>query len=186
MSAYSEDLRRRIVSSVEGEMPKAEAARTFSVSLSSLKRSLQKARRGGSLAPKKRSGAAPKLDKKAMKLLEEDLEERPFATLRERRDYVGVTTGLWMSRSTECRAITRLGRTRKKGASSHPTRRVSKGGLAGDGGRGTQWSPRGSSSWTSALRTPRSLRSTATLARASGCAFRCRGGGARTRRSWRA
>jgi transposase len=95
MSAYSEDLRRRIVSS--------------------LKRSLQKAHRGGSLASKKRPGAAPKLDKKAMKLLEEDLEQRPFATLRERRDYVGVTTGLWMSRSTECRAITRLGRTRKKG-----------------------------------------------------------------------
>ena len=29
MSAYSEDLRRRIVSSVEGGMPKAQAARTY-------------------------------------------------------------------------------------------------------------------------------------------------------------
>src|SRR5688572_11769585 len=36
MSGYSEDLRRRIVSSVEGGMSKAQAARTFSVSLSSV------------------------------------------------------------------------------------------------------------------------------------------------------
>src|SRR5215203_3585752 len=36
MSAYSVDLRRRIVSSVEAGLPKAQAARTFSVSLSSV------------------------------------------------------------------------------------------------------------------------------------------------------
>jgi transposase len=115
MSAYSEDLRRRIVSAVEGGMPKARAARTFSVSLSSVKRYVQRAQRGESLAPKKRPGAAPKLDEKARKLLEEDLRERPFATLKERRDYVGVTTGLWVSRSTVCRAIARTAQTRKKG-----------------------------------------------------------------------
>jgi transposase len=115
MSAYSEDLRRRIVSSVEGGMPKARAARTFPVSLSSVKRYVKKAERGESLAPRKSPGSAPKLDEKARKLLEENLEERPFATLRERRDYIGVTTGLWVSRSTVCRAIARLGSARKKG-----------------------------------------------------------------------
>lgn len=45
MSGYSEDLRRRIVSSVEGGMPKVQAARTFSVSLSSVKRYVNKAQR---------------------------------------------------------------------------------------------------------------------------------------------
>jgi transposase len=35
MSGYSEDLRGRIVSAVESGMSKAQAARTFSVSLSS-------------------------------------------------------------------------------------------------------------------------------------------------------
>jgi transposase len=115
MSAYSEDLRWRIVSSVEGIMSKAQAARTFSVSLSSVKRYVEKAKRGGSLAPKKRPGSAPKLDEKAMKLLEEDLRERPFATLRERRDYVEAITGVSVSRSTMCRAIARIGPTRKKG-----------------------------------------------------------------------
>ena len=115
MSAYSEDLRRRIVSAVEDGMSKAQAARAFSVSLSSVKRYANKAERGESLAPKKRPGSAPKLDEKAMKLLREDLSQRPFATLEERRDYIEVLTGLSVSRSTVCRAIARLGSTRKKG-----------------------------------------------------------------------
>ena len=115
MSAYSEELRRRIVSSVEGGMPKAQAARIFSVSLSSVKRYVQKAQKGQSLATKKRPGSAPKLDQKAMKLLREDLQERPFATLEERCEYVGFTTGLSVSRSTMCRAIARVAHSRKKG-----------------------------------------------------------------------
>ena len=115
MSAYSEDLRRRIVSSVEAGMSKAQAARTFSVSLSSVKRYVRRAEGWGSLAPKDKTGAAPKLDGKAMKLLEEDLKERPFATLKERCEYVGFTTGIWVSRSTMCRAIARIGHSRKKG-----------------------------------------------------------------------
>jgi transposase len=115
ISAYSEDLRRRIVSSVEGGMSKAQAARTFSVSLSSVKRYANKAERGRSLAPKKRPGSPPKLDEKAIKLLREDLAERPFVTLREHCEYVGFTTGLWVSRSTMCRAIARIAHSRKKG-----------------------------------------------------------------------
>src|SRR5215216_2697435 len=115
MSDYSEELRRRIVSSVEAEMPKAQPARTLSVSLSSVERYVQRAEGGGSLAPKEKPRAAPKLDGKALKLLEEDLKERPFATLRERCEYIGIVTGIWVSRSTMCRAIARVGPTRKKG-----------------------------------------------------------------------
>jgi transposase len=121
MSSYSVDLRRRIVSAVGGGMSKAQAARTFSVSLSSVKRYVEKAKRGGSLAPKKRPGSAPKLDDTAMKLLKEDLRERPFATLRERRDYVEALTGISVSRSTMCRAIARIGTTRKKGGDQPPS-----------------------------------------------------------------
>src|ERR671912_85350 len=99
LSGYSVDLRRRIVSSVEGGMPKAQAARTFSVSLSSVKRYVEKARRGQSLVPKKRPGAAAKLDYGAMRLLEEDLRARPFVSLRERCGYIGAMTGLSVSRS---------------------------------------------------------------------------------------
>src|SRR5215218_10914824 len=121
MSGYSEDLRRRIVSSVEGGMSKAQAARTFSVSLSSLKRYADKASRGESLAPKKSPGSAPRLDDRAIKLLEEDLKDAPFATLRDRCDYVEVISGLCVSRSTMCRAIARIGTTRKKGGDQPPS-----------------------------------------------------------------
>ena len=100
MSGHSVDLRRRIVSAVEDGMSKAEAARTFSVSLSSVKRYVNKAQRGESLAPKKRPGSAPKLDEKATRLLAADLEERPYLTLRERCEYIDVVTGLSVSRST--------------------------------------------------------------------------------------
>ena len=51
MSAYSEDLRWRIVSAVEGGMSKAQAARTFSVSLSSVKRYVEKADQGRIAGP---------------------------------------------------------------------------------------------------------------------------------------
>ncbi len=46
MNAYSEDLRRKIVSAVGRGMTKAQAARAFSVSLSSVKRYANKAQRG--------------------------------------------------------------------------------------------------------------------------------------------
>jgi transposase len=126
MNGYSEDLRWRIVSAVGHSMPKVQAARTFDVSLSSVKRYVNKANRGEALAPKKSPGSAPKLDEKDIKLLEEDLNERPYATLQERRDYIHVLTGLSVSRSTICRAIARIGQSRKKGDGSQRSATSSK------------------------------------------------------------
>src|SRR3712207_3265244 len=127
MGGYSEDLRQRVVSAVEGGMSKSQAARTFSVSLSSVKRYVNKAQRGESLAPKKSPGSAPKLGEKARRLLEDDLQERPFASLRDRCEYIEVMTGLSVSRSTMCRAIARIGSTRKKGDESPPSVTSSRG-----------------------------------------------------------
>ena len=73
------------------------------------------------MVPKKRPGSAPKLDDSAMRLLEEDLRERPFVSLQERCEYIGAITGLSVSRSTMCRAIARIGPTRKKGGVSPPS-----------------------------------------------------------------
>lgn len=124
MSGYSVDLRTRIVSAVEESgMSKAQAARTFSVSLSSVKRYVDKAKRGESLASKKRPGSTPKLDQKARNLLAADLQERPYLTLQERCEYIETVTGLSVSRSTMCRAIARLGPTRKKGGDLPPSAR---------------------------------------------------------------
>src|SRR5215216_2164430 len=93
-------------------------ARTFGVGISTVKRYLSKAQRGKSLEPGKAPGKRPKIDERVEKLLVEDLEERPFVTLRERCEYVEAVSGVSVSRSTMCRAIARIGSTRKKGGES--------------------------------------------------------------------
>jgi transposase len=116
MNAYSEDLREKIVEALERGMGKSEAARNFSVSLSSVKRYAKLAEEGRSLAPKKRPGSKPKIAERASKLLEEDIKERPFITLQQRCEYLRVVACVEVSRSTMCRAIKRMNATRKKGA----------------------------------------------------------------------
>jgi transposase len=115
MKAYSKDLREKIVDAIQQGMPKAQAARTFGVGISTVKRYATKARRGESLEPGKAPGKRPRMDERVRKLLEADLEERPFATLKERCDYVRAVSGVSVSRSTMCRAIARIDSTRKKG-----------------------------------------------------------------------
>jgi transposase len=115
MKAYSKDLRQKIVDAIERGMPKAEAARTFGVGISTVKRYATKAQKGEPLEPGKAPGKRPKMDERLRKLLEEDLNERPFVTLQQRCDYIGAISGVSVSRSTMCRAIARIGSTRKKG-----------------------------------------------------------------------
>jgi transposase len=115
MKAYSKDLREKIVDTIEQGMPKAQAARTFGVGISTVKRYASKAQRGEPLEPGKAPGKRPKMDERLSKLLEEDLKERPFVTLRQRCDYVEAISGVSVSRSAMCRAIARIGSTRKKG-----------------------------------------------------------------------
>ncbi len=115
MKAYSKDLRRKIVNALGRGMSKAEAARIFGVGISTVKRYATKAQRGEPLEPGKAPGKRPKMDEQVRKLLEEDLKKRPFVTLRERCDYVEAISGVSVSRSTMCRAIARIGSTRKKG-----------------------------------------------------------------------
>ncbi len=62
MKAYSEDLRRKIVDAIERGMPKAEAARTFGVGISTVKRYASKIQRGEPLQPGKAPGKRPKMD----------------------------------------------------------------------------------------------------------------------------
>lgn len=115
MKAYSKDLREKIVDAIGRGIPKAQAARTFGIGISTVKRYASKAQRGEPLEPGKAPGKRPKMDERLSKLLKEDLKERPFATLQERCDYVKAISGLSVSRSTMCRAIARIGSTRKKG-----------------------------------------------------------------------
>ena len=115
MRAYSEDLRKKIVAAIERGMPKAQAARTFDVSLSSLKRYARRVRQGDSLTSRKSPGRPRKADEKARVLLEKDVEERPSATVSERRRFLEHITGTDMSDATVRRLMKRLGFSQKNG-----------------------------------------------------------------------
>jgi transposase len=116
MKPYSQDLRVRIIRAVqEGGMSKSTAARLFGVSLSSVKRYARIANRGASLEPRKGSGRPPKADEISRRLLEEDVKERPAATVSERRSFLEHTTGKALSDSTVGRLLKRMGFTQKNG-----------------------------------------------------------------------
>jgi transposase len=115
MRAYSEDLRKKIVAAIERGMPKAQAARLFDVSLSSVKRYWRTAREGRSLEPRKSPGRPRKADEKARALLEKDVEERPAATISQRRRFLEQITGTSLSYSTVRRLMKRLGFSQKNG-----------------------------------------------------------------------
>ncbi len=114
MKAYSEDLRERIVEAVERGTGKSEVARTFDVSLSSVKRYVGMAHEGRPLTPKKPPGLRPKIDEQGKRLLEADLQERPAATLPQRREFLRRVAGVRVSDSTVSRMLKRMGWSRKK------------------------------------------------------------------------
>ena len=119
MSAYSLDLREKIVESVKKGVPKAETARRFGVDRATVKRYCKRLDERGTLEPRKAPGKKPKLDEKARKLLVEDLRERPWATHSQRAEFLLATSGVSVSEATVCREVGRLRRSRKKGPKGH-------------------------------------------------------------------
>ena len=115
MSAYSLDLREKIVESVKKGVPKAETARRFGVDRATVKRYCKQLDECGSLEPRKAPGRAPKLDEKAKRLLLEDLERRPWATHSQRAEFLFAVCGVRVSEATVCRTLRRLSHSRKKG-----------------------------------------------------------------------
>ena len=116
MKAYSEDLRQKVVQAVQQRgTSKSEAARLFSISLSSVKRYTKLADRGEALTPRKGGGRPPIADDATRKLLEEDIRTRPAATLKERRHFLESFAGKTLSEPTLRRLLKRMGFSRKKG-----------------------------------------------------------------------
>jgi transposase len=113
-NAYSEDLRKKIVEALRRGVGKSEAARAFGVSLSSVKRYAKLNDAGRPLAPKKRPGSRPKIDEDAEQLLEADLQQRPTATLEERRKFLEQVARVSVSKATLSRMLKRMGFSRKK------------------------------------------------------------------------
>jgi transposase len=121
MKAYSIDLRTKIVESVRRGVSNSETARRFGVNRSTVARYLKQLDEEGSLIPKKPPGSPPKLDHSAMQLLEEDIKARPWATHKQRSEFLFAACGVEVSETTICRAIKkRLSHSRKKGQQGPP------------------------------------------------------------------
>ncbi len=68
------DLRKKIVESVKKGVSKSQTAQRLVVDRATVKRYCKRLDECGTLAPSKRSGKRPKLDERAMKLLEKGLK----------------------------------------------------------------------------------------------------------------
>src|SRR3954453_8333559 len=112
MTPYSQDLRQRILETVEGgEGSLRQIARRFLVSLSFVTRLLQLHRSTGSPQPRPHGGGNPaKLSPQDLERLRELVRQQPDATLEELRQRLGVAC----STMTISRALRRLGLPRKK------------------------------------------------------------------------
>jgi transposase len=101
MKAYSDDIRQKVVHSVQQcGTSKSEAACLFGISLSSVKRYTRLADRGESLTPRKGGGRPPIADETTKRLLEEDIRTRLAATVKERCHFLETFAGKTLSEST--------------------------------------------------------------------------------------
>jgi transposase len=119
MRAYSVDLRQRVLAACDDGMGTAEAAETFAVSASWVRRITQRRREGGELAPRRRgrTGPVPILTAHRDRLA--DLARtHPDLTPAEYRDRLGVAA----APLTVWRALRALGLTFKKKSSGPPSR----------------------------------------------------------------
>jgi hypothetical protein len=91
------------------------------------------AREGRSLSPGKALGKKPLLDEKAKRILEADVQERPFAKLADKREYLRKVAGVSVSESTLSRVPRKMGFGRKKDAGCERAIRVPEGVRSGDG-----------------------------------------------------
>src|SRR6476661_8701834 len=83
MKAYSLDLRTRVLAAIDGGMSRANAVRTFQVSLGSIKRWLCLRQTGSALAPKPRSGKTTSISVAQLPTLHFQLEQFPDISLAE-------------------------------------------------------------------------------------------------------
>ncbi|MDP9488300.1 MAG: helix-turn-helix domain-containing protein, partial [Actinomycetota bacterium] len=132
MKPYSKDLRLRVLAAVDAGRPREEVARTFSVSVPTIKRWLKRRRETGDVQPKPIPGRPSTKGAMLQRWLPEQLEANNDLTLEEHRDAFEEESGVVVSTSTVGRAIARLpgGWPIKKVESSPRTRRGGAGPLA--------------------------------------------------------
>ena len=114
MKAYSQDLRQRILQTVDEGKTQAQAASLLKVSETTVKRYIRQRREKGHVLPKLIPGRPPTKRAPLEAKLQPQLEKQPDATLQEHCDMWEAQEGLKVSISTMSRAIEHLQWTRKK------------------------------------------------------------------------
>lgn len=108
MKPYSKDLRIRVLAAVDGGTPREEVVKTFSVSVSSIKRWLKRRRQTGDVAPKPIPGRTSIKGAALEEWLPEHLEGNPDLTLEEHCEAFEEETETKVSGATMSRAIARV------------------------------------------------------------------------------
>ncbi|MGH7861128.1 MAG: IS630 transposase-related protein [Candidatus Dormibacteraceae bacterium] len=132
MKAYSLDLRARIVGAVDRDLPHAVVARTFAVSVATVRRYLARRAQTASLAPRAIPGRPARIGPAAYPALRAQVAAIPDASLAEHRERWEATTGQRVSESTFCRLFQRLRLPLKQ----RPNGRLNKTPRRGRRGRG--------------------------------------------------
>jgi transposase len=120
MKAYSTDLRQRVIAACDArDGTRPQIAARFSVSESFLRKLLRQRRDTGSIEPRPRGGGRqPAFDSEGSARLRQAVRADDDATLAELAEAAGVAC----SEAATCRALARLGITRKKSRGGRPSR----------------------------------------------------------------
>jgi transposase len=108
MKPYSKDLRLRVLAAVDAGRPREEVAKTFSVSMPTIKRWLKRRRETGDVEPKPIPGRPSRKGVMLQSWLPSQLEANHDLTLEEHREAFEEEFRETVSTSTVGRAIARL------------------------------------------------------------------------------
>jgi transposase len=114
MKAYSQDLRHRVLRAIDTGQSQAEVAKTFAVSVATIKRYLKQRRETGHVLPKAIPGRPAKKGAVLQAHLRAQLQAHPDATREEHCHLFQAEHGLQVSTASISRARAALGWTRKK------------------------------------------------------------------------
>jgi transposase len=133
MKPYSKDLRLRVLSAVDAGSPREEVAKTFSVSMPTIKDWLKRRRESGDVEPEPIPGRPSRKGAMLKEWLPKHLEANDDLTLEEHRQAFEEEFGEELSTSPIGRAIASLpdgGWPLKKVTHSQRARRASQGFVA--------------------------------------------------------
>ena len=109
MKAYSKDLRLKVLDAVDRRMARKEVARTFGISVPSIKRWLKRRRETGDVEPRPRPGPVARKGALLDRWLPNQLENNPDLTLKEHCEaFEEDSRVVAVSTATMSRRISRL------------------------------------------------------------------------------